>query len=484
MFRILFRKEIAENIHNYRFLLALVLCLVIIPLGFIVSQKDYVDRRQVYDETVRDYEQTHATVVDVMRSGGSAFRSPSPLTLLSGGVEAVLPTSVETRSYISEEGVQVQFNNTRRLDNPLMWLFGRLDLVFIVTTVMAVLVMIFTFNAVAGEKERRTLAQVMSNAVPRPVVIAAKMAAGGTLLATAFLAGILAGILLTLALGLNPLGEPGTAATLAIATGVSLVFLLVFYNLGLLVSSLNKSSVSSMVALLSVWVALAMILPKGSVVIAKLVRPVRSQQVVDLEKNQVRVQIQREMGADLVKLMKSTPGIKDMSQDEFFKQRRAKNPAVEAFEKAQSDLKAKFTARMNAELDKADAEFERQRGRQAAVARNLSRLSPVSCFVHVMAELAGTGFAEERRWLETRSRFKHLLDRDIASKESSVTFGYTTMSSMGKIDPKAPAPKLQAEPVALETRLAAVCVDLVLLAIYGLLFFTAAYVKFLRYDVR
>jgi ABC-type transport system involved in multi-copper enzyme maturation permease subunit len=484
MFRILFRKEIAENIHNYRFLLALVLCLVIIPLGFTVSQKDYADRRQVCDETVREYEQTHATVVDLMRSGGTAFRPPSPLALLSGGVEAVLPTSVETLTYISEEGVQVQFNNTRRLDNPLMWLFGRLDLTFIVTTVMAVLAMIFTFNAIAGEKERRTLAQVMANAVPRPTVITAKMAAGSLLLAAAFLAGTAAGILLTVALGLSPFAQPGTLAPFAIATGVSLVFLLAFYNLGLFVSSLSRSPVSSMVALLSVWVALAMILPKGSVVIAKLVRPVKSQQIIDLEKNQVRVQIQREMAADLVKLTKSTPGIKDMSADEFFKQRRDKNPAVEAFEKAQSDLKAKFAARLNAELDKADAEFERQRGRQAAVARNLSRLSPVSCLVHVMAELAGTGFAEERRWLETRSRFKQLLDREIASKESSVTFGDTTMSGMGKIDRKAPAPKLPAEPVALETRLAAVWADLALLGIYALLFFTGATVAFLRYDVR
>ncbi|HYA49321.1 MAG TPA: ABC transporter permease subunit, partial [Burkholderiales bacterium] len=276
MFSILFRKEIAENIHNYRFLLALVLCLIIIPLGFIVSQKDYADRRQVYDETVRDYEQTHTTAIDLMRSGGSAFRPPSPLTLLSGGVEAVLPTSAETRSYISEEGVQVQFNNTRRLDNPLMWLFGRLDLVFIVTTVMAVLVMIFTFNAVAGEKERRTLAQVMSNAVPRPTVVTAKMAAGSLLLAAAFVAGILAGLLLTLALGLNPLGEPGTAGPFAIAVGVSLLFLLAFDNFGLLVSSRSRSAVTAMVGLLAFWVALAMILPKASVVGAKLLMPIRS----------------------------------------------------------------------------------------------------------------------------------------------------------------------------------------------------------------
>ncbi len=484
MFKILFRKEIAENIHNDRFLLALILCLVIIPLGFTVSQKDYAVRRQVYDQAVRDYEQTRATKIDLMRSGGAAFRPPSPLSLLSGGVEAVLPNSVETQGFITESGAQVRFNNTRRLDNPFMSLFGRLDLTFIVTTVLAVLVMIFTFNAVAGEKERRTLAQVMANSVPRPTVITAKMAAGSLLLAAAFLAGTAAGLLLTMALGLNPFAQPGTLAPFAIGTGVSLVFLLVFYSLGLLVSTLSRSSVSAMVVLLSVWVALAMILPKGSVVGAKLLLPVKSQQVIDLEKSQVRLQSDRDFYSDLDRLAKSTPGIKDMSMDEYFKARRAKSPAVEAFEKAQTERKAEFTARLNTELDNIDAEFERQRGRQAALARNLSRLSPVSCFIHVMAELAGTGFAEESAWRETRSRFKRMIDREIAPMTRMYTFGNVGYGGGRNLDVKAPAPKLPAEPVPLEKRLAAVWIDLVLLAIYGILFFAGATVVFLRYDVR
>jgi len=485
MFKILFSKEIAENIHNYRFLLALLLCLVIIPIGFTVSQKDYADRRQVYDETVRDYEQTRATMIDLIRNGGAAFRPPSPLGLLSGGVEMVLPNSVETRGYFSEEGTEVTFNNTRRLDTPFTSLFGRLDLTFIVTTVMAVLVMIFTFNAVAGEKERRTLAQVMANPVPRPMVITAKMAAGSSLLATAYLAGTAAGILLTVALGLNPLAQKGTLAPFAIAIGASLAFLLVLYNLGLLISGLTRSSVSAMVALLSVWVALAMILPKGSVVAAKFLLPVKSQQVVDLEKNQARLQIQRELYAELDKLTKSTPGIKDMSMDEYFKQSRAKSPAIEAFEKSQNKVKGEFKARTDAALDKINADFERQRGGQAALARNIARLSPVSCLVHIMAELAGTGFVEESRWMETRSRFKQMLDRDIASKQRAYTFKDISYSGRSDdINYKAPAPKLPAEPVPLEKRLAAVWVDLVLLAIYGLLFFAGAYVVFLRYDVR
>jgi ABC-type transport system involved in multi-copper enzyme maturation permease subunit len=483
MFTVLCAKELRENIKNSRFLLALLLCLVLIPLGFTVSQKDYAERRKAYDQTVRDYEQSRQTAVDLWSNGGSAFRPPSPLSLLSGGVETVLPSSVETRGYISEQGARVQFNTSRRVDNPFTGLFGRLDLAFVVSTILAVLVLIFTFNAVAGEKERRTLAQVMANPVPRPTVIAAKMAAGSLLLAAAFLAGTAAGLLLITALGLSPFSQPGTALPFALAVGVSLLFLLVFYNLGLLVSSSSRSPASAMITLLAVWVSLAMVLPKASVVAARFLLPVKSQQVVDLEKSQVRSQFNRELDGALRDLARSTPGVKDMSLKEYFTQKHANNPVIAAFEKAQAERRAEFAARLNAALDRVDAEFERQRGRQAALARNLSRLSPVSCFVHVLAELAGTGFAEEKAWRDTRSRFKQILDREIAPKTGSITFGNVTWGNMD-IDRNAPAPKLPAEAVPLERRLGAVWVDLVLLAIYGLLFFSGAHVSFLRYDVR
>jgi ABC-type transport system involved in multi-copper enzyme maturation permease subunit len=483
VFRIIYLKELRENIQNYRFLLALILCVVVIPLGFYVRQKDYVQRRQAYDQTVRDYDQSHQTVVDLVRYGGAAFRPPAPLGLLSGGVEMILPSAVETRGYISDQGAQVQFNNARRLDDPFTALFGRLDLAFMVSTVLAVLVMIFTFNAVAGEKERRTLAQIMANPVPRATVITAKMAAGASLLAAAFLAGTAAGALLTTATGLGPFGQPGTWGPFLIGIGVALVFLLVFINLGLLVSALTRSSVSAMVTMLAVWVGLAMILPKASVVAARLLLPVESQQVVDLQRNQVRLQNDLDMGADLVRLQKATPGVKDMSLDEFFKQKKAQNPAIAAFEEAQSKRKAEFAAKLNAELDRIDAEFERRRGRQAALARTISRLSPVSCFVHVLTELAGTGLTEEKAWRETRSRFKRLLDREIAPKMTMFLFGELTYGTMN-VDRTAPAPKLPPEGVPLESRLAAVWIDLALLAAYGILFFAGATAVFLRYDVR
>jgi ABC-type transport system involved in multi-copper enzyme maturation permease subunit len=484
MFKVLFKKELLENVLNYRFLLALVLCLVIIPLGFAVSQEEYKERRQVYDETVRDYEQAHPTIGYVVRDGGAAFRPPSPLGFLSGGVEMVLPTSVESRAYITDQGAEVQFNNVRRVDNPFTWLFGRLDLTFIVSTVLSVLVMLFAFNAVAGEKERRTLAPIMANSVPRPMVITAKMAAGSALLAASFLAGTLAGVLLTSTLGLSPFSDPATWAPFGIAIGVSLVFLLVFYSFGLLISSLSRSSISALVALLSAWVAFGMVLPKGSVVVAKLLLPIKSQQVIDLQKDQVRFQSSNEFGDAVHKLGETMPGVKDLSSADFSKQWEAKNPAVAAYEKAQLQIKNELKTRLNSELDKIDAEFERQKGYQATLARNLARLSPVSCLVHILAELAGTGFTEENKWQETRSHFKQILDREIANKEWSLLFKFTYFSGFGDIDFKAPAPKFPPETTTLEMRLAAVWVDLVLLGVYGILFFAGAYVAFLRYDVR
>ena len=86
MFRTLYKKELLENVQNYRFLLALVICLVVIPLGFTVSQKDYADRRQVYDDTVRDDAELRKTVQEFMVNGGLAFRPPAALGLLSAGV--------------------------------------------------------------------------------------------------------------------------------------------------------------------------------------------------------------------------------------------------------------------------------------------------------------------------------------------------------------------------------------------------------------
>jgi ABC-type transport system involved in multi-copper enzyme maturation permease subunit len=483
MFKTIVSKELRENIQDFRFVVAVLLCVIIIPLGFYINGKDYQAKEQNDLESVRLYDESHKGIVDVMRQGAAAFRPSSPLDLLSAGVENLLPTSIETVGYITYWGAQTQFVNARSLDSPMSFLYGRLDLTFIVAVIMSLLAMLFTYNSVAGEKERRTLSQILANPVPRSTVILAKMMAGSLLIGIVFLLGIMLGIAVLLIMGHAIFADAGLFGRFLLGAAVSLLYILVFLNFGLLISSLNRSALSAIVSLMSCWVFLFLILPRVSVIAAKIVRPVKSQQVIDMEKSQVRMQMQKEEYQEIGRLQKTMPGVKDMVARDFFANLRKGEESAKAFEKKQNEVKDQFRVKCDAELNRIDTLYENQRNLQAEIARNISRLSPVSCFIHIMAEISNTGFAEYREWQETRSRFKQLLDREISAKMDMIQFGNMSVGG-GKIDRTAPMPKIEYRPVRLDKVISVVWPDVLVLLIYGILFFAGAYVIFLRYDVR
>ncbi len=481
-FGTIFRKELLENVRNHRFLLALGLCIVLIPLGFSVQYMDYAAKDAAFRDALRTFEDNHKLLRDFVLSA-SVFRPPSSLAPLSAGVEALLPTSIDTIGYVGEAGVATALVNTSGIGNPFRFLYGPLDLATIAAVVLSVLAVLFVFNGVSGEKERRTLAQVFANAVPRSTLITAKMAAAFALIAAAFLAGLLLGVLALALQGFEVWGTAAAFVPFLIAAGLALVYIFVLVNLGLLVSTRARSSLSAMVALVTAWIALFMLVPKAAVVVSKVVAPVKSQQVVDLEKNQTRLQLGKELETEVDSLRKTMPGIKDMTMDEFFKARKAKSPVVDEYQKKQDEIRKTFGERTDAELAKIDAFYGARRDGQTRLARNLSRLSPISCFLHGVTEIAGTGLAEYDRVKENRTAFASLLENEIGRKEKLLRFEDATMGDYG-FDRDTPAPKLVYRTGTLGDRLAGVWPDMALLVFYGILFFAGAYVSFLRYDLR
>lgn len=481
-FGTIFRKELLENIRNQRFLLALGLCVVLIPLGFAVQYTDYAAKDASYRDAVRTFEDGHKLLNDFVQSA-SMFRPPSPLAPISTGVEALLPTSIDTVGFVNESGATLGYVNANGLGDPFRFLYGPLDLATIAAVVLSILAVLFVFNGVSGEKERRTLAQVFSNAVPRSTLITAKMAAAFALIAAAFLVGLLLGVL-TLALqGFEVWASSATLVPFAIATGAVLVYIFVMVNLGLLVSTRARSSLSAMVTLVMVWVALFMLVPKAAVVASKIVRPVKSQPVVDLEKSQVRAQLTKESRGEIDKMRKTMPGIKDMTKDAFFKALREKNPLIDEYQKKQDEIMSAYNERIDGEMAKLDTLYGTQRDGQTRLARNLSRLSPVSCFLHGVTEIAGTGLAEVGRLKENRTALASLLVNEISRKIKSLRFENMAMSSDG-VDRETPAPRLVYKSGTLGDELAGAWPDMALLFFYGILFFAGAYVSFLRYDLR
>ncbi len=483
MFRIVFRKEILENIQNFRFLVALLVGMVLIPLSFAINVRDFTLKDANFRESVRLYEESRDTLGNMYRDGAILFGPPSPLSMVSGGIEILLPHSIETVGFFSTRGIETRFNNSRRLDSPFPYLYGRLDLGFVVSVVIAVLALLMTYNSVAGEKERRTLSQILANSVPRTTVILAKMSAQVFLLGIIFILGILAGLALLLIFGMNVLGFAGFLGSFLMAVGFCLLFIIVFANFGLMVSTLSRSSTSAVVISIFCWVVLFMVLPKGGVVLSKILKPVKSQQVIDLEKSQIRRRIEKEEYDQTDNLRTTTPVVKDWSIRDFMTNLRQETPAAKDYVEKQAKIQNEYRTILDREMARIDEFYEMRRDAQAGLAKNISRISPVSCFIHLITEISRTGFVEYRQWKRNRTLFKQLLDTEVCSQIERTSFENFSMGGF-KGDRDAPPPRMSYQPASHEDILRTIWPDFLILAVYGFLFFTGAYVAFLRYDVR
>ncbi len=470
MFRTLFTKEILESLTSRRFLVVVLLCFIMIPLGFYVSTRDYETRLQNHREAVRLYEESSKKIRDVLYgAGGKAFRAPSPLSFLAMGLENVLPNIAETPANAFEAPVVLHLSNNQSLDNLYEAYHGALDLVFIVSVIMTFLSMVSTYSAVSGEKEQGTLKQILANAVPRHQVLLAKTAAQYLMLVVPFAAALVLGLLLFPASRAVLFGPAGNLLSLALAGLFSLLLLGVFFNLGMFLSALTKQAATTIVILLLVWVFLFGVHPRLGAALARLIYPVKPDTIVTLEKNQIKRDNERELNAKIDKILAAVP---DKPGD--------LPPEVIQNEKL---LQQEYHTRLVEDWKEIDKDITRRRAVQTRIASNLARLSPVACFIRPLAEISRTGWLEYMRFGADVSRFEEVLNNEVYEKNAYIRYkGGIGQSYEGDI--QAPAPRFTETIIPNESLFANVLPDLVLLAAFNLVFFMGAFAGFLRYDVR
>ena len=478
-FRAIFRKELLEGFVTRRFLAVLVLCLIVFPVGSIMSRRDYQSRLQNYQEAQRLYESTKKTVGDILfqPGGAKALRAPSGLSFLSTGLEIVLPDAAETVAKYNSSAAEMRLTNTQGLDNLYGFFHGPLDLSFLVTVVMTFLALAFSYNAVSGEKESGTLGLMLSNSVLRSRIVTAKAAAQFLMLALPFLAGVA----LSLVLAPPPAAAAGAASSWpAVLTAVafSLLTIAVFFNLGLLVSSLTRQAVTSIVVLLLVWTALFAVVPRLSVIATRLLAPAPSEQAFAQEKIRIRLANEKACEAEVDALIKANP----MPQGRGNNSPEWRKLTAD-FRSKQDAIRAKYQSDLAAEIGKARQTFERKRDAQIKTSMLVSRISPVSCFVRPMAEIAGTGWLEYKRFADSVDRFLGALNDKIYSKNQFTRMeGGASMGFTGKAAD--PAPRMPDVRIPFGDVARDVLPDFVLLLFFNALFFAGAFVAFLRYDPR
>jgi len=464
MIWIIVRRELLDNLLSLRFALLTLLCLTLIPLSFHVNRRSYEARLSDYNQLVQKYREDLDKTTDIVDIEPKGFRPLSPLSVFVVGLEETMP-----RYFIAVKDEGVQMGENAAGSDPLGSLFGKLDFLFVVKVILSLVAIVFTFDAIAGEKQSGTLRLALSNSVPRYAVLLGKLLGSLITFLVPFILAWLVGMVL-LAASPFPLFVGDNFPRIISMLLLAILYTSVFLNLGLFVSSRASTPMTSIIALLLIWVGMVLVVPKVATVIARIAYPAKSREVLNIEKSL----IVRDIEAEKSKLIRE-----EITTDLI---------GSEEYDKLRAPIAKKLRGKRYSLLRRLIADYERERSIQETIAANIARLSPSTPLDLAMAELAGTGLGELRRFWKAAENYQEIVTREVFDKYWKDVFigAHGGVRKIMHFVPfqKGSVPAFSLRRQDLSGALKNTRFDLLLLGIFNVLSFMGAYAAFLRYDVR
>jgi ABC-type transport system involved in multi-copper enzyme maturation permease subunit len=469
MLRDIITKEIQDTIMSPRFIFTFLLCTILILLSVYTGINSYLAEQKEFSAAIalnKKNLESQPSYGTLAGTGTKINKKPQVLsTIVSGIQEAVGRVATVNIAY------DPSLVDSKYSSNPVFAVFGALDLSFIVKIVLSLFAILFTYDAIVGEKERGTLKLTLSNRIPRDRLILGK-AIGGfiSLLIPLVIPLVLSLLILLIYPNVSLSGDDwGRIGLICI---MFLVYLSVFFTLGLFVSTRTSRSSTSFLILLFIWVTFVTIIPKAAVISAARIEPIPSVHEITAQKDAYLQEIQKEA---------------IIEQTKFFRE-HARPEKKEEIDKWNEDIKKwleDFQQRLTTKIDEKNAAIERDyqlkmRGQQN-LAVNLSRVSPASALMFSSMSLARTGISEHERFLNSVKSYKPIFTKWVNAKMMR------TLNLGGGEQPKpelSDMPQFEFKPERLSESVVRMLPDLALMVFLIILFFVGSYVSFLRYDVR
>ena len=475
MLMTLIQKEMMHHILSVRFVALLLMCVLLLPLTFSINYRKYSQSLTNYQVSVnRARTEAKENPPDAQNPNteiSKLFLKPTPLSVFANGLEEVLPT------YLGMTRNGVRQGSTGLAQASLAYVLGNLDFLFIVGTVFSLLALLFTFDAVAGEREAGTLRINLSNPLPRDTFLWSKLLGGYIVFVAPFLVSFLLGLLILVGQGF-PLGEFGIAAPLFGLVLISLLYIAVFFAIGVFISTYLDNSKTSLIVAFTFWVFAVLIAPRGAFMVAKLISPTQTHQAVYMEKTSLRNNLAKDQKEKFDKKMRETLGLNFRITPEI----------KEKLDEIRKPIDEEFRLKFQNQANKIDKEYQRQRDRQEQVGEMLSRIVPTSSLIYAAINLTQTGKLKRDLYFQMGERYYNQLDDSYFSGISDNVLEHLQRmanrlndsfeSETEEILSPPPVP----EPSLSET-LRRSAVDVFLLGLFALAFTTMAFLKFFRSDI-
>jgi ABC-type transport system involved in multi-copper enzyme maturation permease subunit len=447
--------------------------------------KDYQRRLVDYQESVRISQERSKGNVD-FNSQAEGYKPPSVLSIFSVGLEYFLPNKIVT----SRTG-SVHLSNETGVTNPRSLLFGKIDLLFNVSFVISLIALIFMFSSITGEKEDGTLKLIISNPVPRWLILIAKIFGNYIILLIPFLLSILISMIILSTAGVVPILNSDVLFPFLIILLVSMIFILLMFIIGIFISTLTHRSITAIVIALFIWVILVLSIPKISPMIAEIIYPIESEQVFNLKKQLAKENLEKELAQKKGEIFDNILSRYNISGVSYPGRTDEEKKAMSEYDEAKKIFDEEYEKRIGEEMKKFEVEYINNCNIQDAIAGNLSRISPVSSYTYIVSEISSTGSLELENFRNNSQTYQNIVKENIYDKFTLNSYlrkggmGVTSIDYAKGFDPrKAFIPQLRYQHYGLLDALKSVWVDILLLILFSILFFTLSYVRFNKYDVR
>jgi ABC-type transport system involved in multi-copper enzyme maturation permease subunit len=491
MLRDIIKKEILDNITSPKFVFTFLLCTVLILLSVYTGVANYGADKKEYTAAValnKKNLENQPNYTSLAGIGIKINKPPQVLGTVVSGIQEdvgrVAPVNIASDPNLVE---------SKYGSNPVFAVFGALDLMFIVKIVLSLFAILFTYDAIVGEKEKGTLKLALSNDIPRDRLILGKAIGGYISLLMPLLIPLVLGLIILLV-------APNLALSGADWTRLLLIFLMfflylsVFFSLGLFISARTSRSSTSFLVLLFIWVVFVMVIPKVAVITAGQIKPIPSVHEITAKKDaflqQIQVEGQKTAREQVMKIMAEANIEKPSAAEARTPEERDR--AAKAREARQKETQQKiqqyiqdYQQELTSKIDENNAALERdyqlKKNAQQTLAVNLSRISPASALTFGSMTLARTGVDEYDRFLASVRAFKPIYTKWLNSKLGQSINFQTGEQTKIKIEDM---PQHSLAPESLGKSLVRTLPDYALMLVMIIVFFVGAYVSFLRYDVR
>jgi ABC-type transport system involved in multi-copper enzyme maturation permease subunit len=455
--------ELQQFLYGLRLPIALCIALVM----FAVSAVTYISE---HNEAFKSYRELTANQEKQLRDKASNATNvaisireyqlpPRNNGFISDCGESDMPNTFAYKAFNT-----LRFTTGISMENPLVQPSNRINWGFILMVLFSFLAIIFSFDAVSGEKERRTLALCLSNPVKRSYILFGKFIAINLLLTVCAVAGILLALaILMLSPAVSITGETFSEI------GLFLLFVVFFTGsmsaIGLFTSVMCSSSNISLLLSVSLWLLFLIAVPNFADMAGMAAWPVEKVNALQTRMSKKRSEIEATF----------PEGKWSSSDDPFYPRHEIRANMQMAFEKSDADF-------WNAHCD---AQF-----RQVENTRRGTWISPLAVFEYGMEALLDGGYLRLTRNYANLRNFKIQYQqwfKDFDAKDDKSPHWYNPHEDLSTT--RLPVsyeeiPQYTESSTTVAQRLAETLKYLMVMLAYMGVMFVVAIIRFERYDVR